>query len=136
MSNSQITVESLYDKYGAMLYGIALEISPSSKEAEFILISTFKRISSKNLLLQNSTFWGITLMKGLIAAAQEQFSAGQVRNNFVLTRFESTPLLHELISEQKGIYNYCDANNISIGEARRKLRTEWTLLKTLDEASK
>ncbi len=128
----RITLENLYDKYSGMLYSIALEISPSAKDAEFILINTFQKVDSENLLTRNSTAWCIALIKGLVETAQEKFNSGQKRNNFVLKRFENTPLLHTLFSQQRGITDYCKTNRISITEARRQLREELATLEALE----
>ncbi len=123
MISAKLTLEHLYDKYGAMLYSIALEISPSPKEAEVILIGTFKKIYAKNLVFNNSPSWGIKLIKGLLATARKNYFV-QLNNNCSLERFENTPLVNEIICRQKGISNFCDVNRISISDARKQLRLE------------
>jgi len=48
--------EKIYEKYSPMLFGVALEICPSKKHAEELLMITFKKyigkiLAGKNILL-------------------------------------------------------------------------------------
>ena len=125
------TLENLYDTYSPMLYGIALEISPGQKEAEEILISTFHKIGKQNLLQQAHPSLCATLIKLIIRTAHEQLKPGQLKNNFRLKQFESTPLLHKLLCEQISLENYGDENKLARAEVAKRIREEFISLRNL-----
>jgi hypothetical protein len=122
-------IESHYDKYSAMLYGIALEISPSSKEAEIILIKTFEKAYSQNLM--NSEKAGICgiLIKLVIQSAHEVLLPKELKHNFKLNRFEDSPLLHQLLCEQISVNEICLKNKLSSLEVSQKIREEFKIFR-------
>ena len=129
--NSPLPIlENLYNTYGPMLYGIALEISPAPKEAEEILIRTFHKIHEQNLLQARPALCA-TLIKLVIRTAHEQLNPGQLKNNFRLKQFESTPLIHKLLCEQISLENYGEENKLTRAEVAKRIREEFILLRNL-----
>ena len=127
------TLENLYNTYSPMLYGIALEISPAQKEAEEILISTFHEIYKQNLLQQAHPSLCATLIKLIIRTAHEQLNSTQLKNNFTLKQFESTPLLHKLLFEQISLEKYGEENELTRAEVAKRIQEEFILLRNLKE---
>lgn len=117
--------ENIYDTYSPMLFGIAVQISPTEKEAEVIIIATFKKIHEQNLIDQTSPLLCVTLIKLLIQTAHEQLKL----KNFKLKQFENAPLLHKLLCEQAELENHCIENNLSRADARKILHEEFKRLK-------
>ncbi len=128
MNSYKTTLRGLYDKYILMLFSIALEISPSTQEAESIIVKAFQNIDLQKVLQQKPSLLGMTLIKTLMQTARHEFFPGQDKNNFKLKRFQKTPLLHQIFCEQAGMKNYCEENNITTQEAMKQLRHEWTVL--------
>lgn len=138
MNSDQATLERLYDMYSPMLYSIAVEISPSSKEAESILIKVFHQIHVQKLAVHKSSLLGIALLKILLQTAQHELNSGERKSNIRLKCFQNAPLLHQIICEESGLKNYCEENNITTTEAMKQIRNEWSLLQsaeTLTESS-
>lgn len=129
MQISVKTFEDIYDKYSPMLYGIALEISTSESEGEEILISTFQKVHSQNLI--QSTNYSIcgTLIKLLIQSAHEILNNNQGKINFKIKIFENTPLLHKLLCEQINFNDHCRDNSLSHAEAINQIRREFISLR-------
>ena len=114
-----------------MLYSIAVEISPTEKQAEEILIITFKKAHKLNLVAQTYPSLCITLIKIIIQTAHEHL--GDFKNNFRLKQFENTPLLHKLLCEQINLDNHCQENNLTRAELGKKIREEFNLLRSLQK---
>jgi len=113
-----------------MLYSIALEVSPSQKEAEEILINTFQKVYHQELPTFNYPFFCAKLIRLLLQTAHEQLHIPhQSKNNFQLKRFKNTPLLHQLLCEQINLELYCEENNLTRSEAAKMLRKEFTYLR-------
>lgn len=123
------TIESLYDKYSVMLYGIALEISPSQKEAETILIKTFEKVHQQNIIHQENSSMCATLIKLVIQAAHEVLMPDELKHNFKLKRFENCPLLHQLLCEQLSVDDICLKNEFSPSEVSQKVREEFNTIR-------
>lgn len=121
-------LETIYDTYSPMLYSIALDISPTTKEAETILIKAFQQIHLQKLTLQNRSMLCISLIKILMQTARQEFYPGLEKNNFRLKHFENTPLLHQIFCEQSGLKNYCKQNKITTNEAMKQIRNECSVL--------
>jgi hypothetical protein len=131
MNNAPSAFEICHDTYGPMLYGIAVEISPSGKEAWELFISPFKKIHDQKLSDPKYPSLCLTLNKLFIHTAKEQFHPGQLKNNFRLKQFENTPVLHKLLCEQVSAENYCEENKITRIQLAGKLRGEFVLLRNL-----
>lgn len=125
------SLEILYHNYSSILYGIALEISPTQKEAEEILISTFQKVYKKKLTQQNHASICATLIKLTIQTAHELLNPGQVKTNFKIRQLENTPLLQKLLCEQISLNQYCEESKLAREEVTQKLREEVALLRKL-----
>lgn len=133
MSQRFETIESIYNTYSPMLYGIALEISPSDKQAERILILTFQKIQERRLIEENGGAICAILIKVLIQTACEYLKATK---KFKLKAFENMPLLQKLLCEEINIQDHCIENNITQKEAAQQIRIEFNLLKNFNKESK
>lgn len=107
--NSKQILENAYDKYSPMLYGIAIEISPTKKQAEEILISTFIKAHRQNIAEQKYPSLYITLIKLIVQTAYEQLG---LKKTFQLSAFKNKPLLHKLLCAQISEENYCLENKL------------------------
>lgn len=123
--------EALYNIYSAMLYSVALEISPNQKAAEEILILTFQKVYKKKLTQQNHPSICATLLKLVIETAQEQLNPDQIKSSFKLKQFEKAPILHKLLCEQISLTEYCEKSRLTRSEIAIKLREEVVLLRKL-----
>jgi len=129
MNSKLSSFETCYDTYGAMLYGIAIEISPSVKEAQEILISTFKKAYNQKLIELQHPSLCITFIKLLLQTAQELFYPAKLKNNFSIKQFENMPVLHELICGQISAENYSAENKITRMQLAGKIKEEFGLLR-------
>ena len=125
------TIESLYNKYSKMVYGIALEISPSHKEAEFILIKTFKKVHQQNIINQVSSSICVTLIKFVIQTAHEVLMPEELKHNFKLKCFENSPLLHQLLCEQISVDDICVKHELTPLDVSKKVREEFNAIRNL-----
>jgi len=121
-------LENIYDKYSAMLYSIAVEISPSQKAAKEILITTFKKIREQNLI-QIYPSLCVTLIKLLIKTSHQQLKPKELKHNFKLKQFENTPLLHKFLCEKIDLEVHCTENKLTRSEVGEILREEFNLLR-------
>lgn len=126
MQSRTITFESLYDTYSPMLYTIALEISPTEKQAEEILSTTFLKAHQQNLIQKNKHSLCATLIKLTIQTAYEQLKP---KSNFRLKQFENTPLLHKLLCEQITLDDHCTENKITRTQVSYQIRKEFNLIR-------
>ncbi len=129
--NHKPPIEALYDHHGPVLYGVALQISPTQGEAEEILIRTFMKINRQALFLHHQPTDCANLIKLVIQTATEYLGGSVTANNFKLKQFEGTPILHKLICEQMSLDKYCEANGISREEAAKALRKEFAPIRKL-----
>ena len=120
-----ISIESVYDSYSAMLYGIALEISPSLKVAEDILIKTFEKVHQLNIIKHVSSSICVTLIKLILQTAQKELKHDEQKHNFKLKRFENYPLLHQMLCEQINLDGICLKHKLTPLKASQKLREEF-----------
>ena len=111
-----------------MLYGIAVEISPSQKAAKEILITTFKKIHEQNLI-QIYPSLCVTLIKLLIKTAHQQLKPKELKHNFKLKQFENTSLLHKFLCEKIDLEDHCTENKLTRSEVGKILREEFNLLR-------
>ena len=123
--------ETLYDTYSPLLYGIALQIAPTQKEAEQIFITTFTNAHQQNIEEQKYPSLIITLLKIIIHTAHLQLNNNIGKTNFKIKQFKNTPMLHQIICEQMTIENYCIENKIAKAEAIKNIKEEFSeILKT------
>ncbi len=123
--------ETLYKTYSAMVYSIAVEISPTKRQAKEILISTFQKAYKQNIEEQKYPSTCITLFKLLIQSAHEQLNNDQDKTNIKLEKFKNSPMLHYLLCEQATLENHCNENNITKEKAGKNLRAELLQLRPL-----
>ena len=125
------SIEKLYDTYSVMLYGIALEISPSQRVADRILIETFKRAYKKNVINQEKSSICVTLIKLIIETAHHILMPEELKHNFKLKQFENSQLLHQLLCEQLSVDAICRNNKLTPLEAAQKIREEINAIRSL-----
>ena len=66
--------ENIYDKHSANLYGIILKISQNTKEAEEILVQSFKTFFQQNTKPENDDSIFLHLLKITMCAASEKLN--------------------------------------------------------------
>jgi hypothetical protein len=66
--------ENIYDNHSAELYGIILKISKNTKEAEEILIESFKTYFLQNAKQENNDRVFLHLLRITISTASEKFN--------------------------------------------------------------
>ncbi len=125
--------QRLYDMYSAMLYGIALEISPSQKEADLILFETFMKAHKQDLFNQEGSSVCVTLIKLVIQTAHEVLIPEELKHNFKLKRFETSPLLHQLLCEQFSIDDLCSKHKLTPLHISKQIREEFNSMRILNE---
>ena len=133
MSSDPInTFDKLYDKYCPILYGIALEISSSQKEAEQILASTFEIAHARKLIEKNKHSLCAELIKITIQSAYEHLKP---INSFRLKQLENLPLLQKFLCDKK----ITDTLEFEKGENRtqiaRQIRYEFNTLRNIKETN-
>lgn len=121
--------ENIYNAYCPMLYSIALQLCPTRKIAEKILLNAFKKVYQQNIVLQEKKPFCIDLIKIIIQTAQEELYPGETKCNFKIKQFEKTPLLHKLLIEQHSLENYCNENGITRHNALLIIRNEFMFIR-------
>lgn len=99
--------EKIYEKYSPMLYGVALEICLSKKQAEELLMITFKNIHLEDINCEKNPAYCLTLIRLIIKMAYRLYPEN-FKTCVSLKQFENTPLLNQLLCEQISLQNYCD----------------------------
>jgi hypothetical protein len=129
MSSSETNLENIIDAYSPMVYGIALEIAPNTAIAKDILIQTFQKINLQKINLSQSPSFVVTLLLLTLQTAREQKYQEQFDCTFKLKKFDTTPLIGELIGSQINLTDYCKKTQIDKLIVIKKLRKEFLLLK-------
>ena len=132
--NTLYSFEKIYDKYSALLYGVALQISPTTAVAEQILINTFKKAHQQNILNKNYPQLLIILIKLTIKTANEACNPDDLINKFRLKQFEKMPILNQFLCEEISIENYCIQNNLTQKEVVDSICKDFRLLKNYKAA--
>jgi len=115
------SLEYIYDQYGAVMYGIAMQISSNEKEAEQILVGTFKKIYNQNPT--NQPLPGIRFIKLTIETACELFPKYN-RNDLQLKPFHRLPILNKLLCENACAQSLSKHFNISSSQLMKDLKME------------
>lgn len=68
------TFENIYDRHSAILFGIILKISKNTKEAEEILIQSFKTFFLQNAKPENDDHIFMLLLRITICTASEKIN--------------------------------------------------------------
>ncbi len=129
--NQNPPIESLYDQHSPVLYGVALQISPTQDEAEEILIRTFLKIDRQAMFGNDHPADCANLIKLVVQTGMEYLGSSVNANKFKLKQFEDKPILHKLFCEQTGLDKYCEANGITRAEAAKALRKEFAPIRKL-----
>jgi len=120
--------EKIYEKYSPMLFGLALEICPSKKHAEELLLITFKKIHQDDINRENHPAYCITLIRLIIKTAHGIYPE-KFQTCLSLKQFETTPLLNQLICDQKSLEDYCKEKPLSQQEALQIMRDEFSKIR-------
>lgn len=120
------TLKNVYDKYSALVYGIALEITNSKQQAEQVLIRTFEKVQQPNILDHNPGAVCATLIK-LTTTTAKELNNELHRTDLKLKRFENQPMLNTLLCNNTSLDDFCKENRLTRMEAAKKLRYEFNL---------
>jgi hypothetical protein len=129
MNTHTAILEDIYDNYSPMLYSIALQISPTQKDAEDILICTFQQINQYQLAQQTHSFICVTLIRLIIQTAQQHFNALPFNEKTQLKQFKDTPLLRQLFCEATTIEEYCAKSGLSSVAVVKKMQEEFFIMR-------
>lgn len=124
--------ENIYDKYSTIVYGIAVEISQTKKEAEEIVMNTFIKFHEQNLSEQVHPSPCITLIRLMMQTASELINPEKLKTILRLKQFEKTPLLHNLLYQQVDLDSHCQDNNVSRADVGKVIREEVNFLRNLN----
>lgn len=124
MDKALLNLENLYDTYSPMLFSLALEITNSKNDAEEILVKTFLKINRLKIEEQHHVALSGKFIKLLVQTAKTSVNPQNANAQFKLKQFEKTPITKNLLFEQIGFENYCNANNVTRVEAAKKIRQE------------
>ena len=116
--------KKIYEKYSPMLFGDALEICPSKKHAEELLLITFKKIHRDDINRENHPAYCITLLRLIIKTAHGIY-LDKFKTCLSLKQFEKTPLLNQLICDQKKFKDYCKEKSLTQQEGLQIVRDEF-----------
>jgi hypothetical protein len=133
---TQLIFEKIYDKYAAMLYGIALEICPTEECAEQVFIKTFNSIYVQNKTRKNSPSFYVELIKLIIETAKMEVCTNDEQKNLKLKQFQNTALLQLLISDEQRLDTYCKTNEITRQDGLLMIRYEFNILRKFNEDNK
>ncbi len=132
---TQRFLEKIYDKYAATLYGIALEICPDQHCAEQVFLKTFKYIYTRDHTSLNSPCLIIELIKLIFSITKSEVYPNEEKLNLKLKKFDSTPLIQQLICTDDNFENYCRTNDITIQDGLIILKNEFNSIKEPNPSS-
>jgi|GEM_PF-1199871 len=135
LSTSNSALEKLYDTYGPMVYGIALDLSANEQEAEELLIRSFQKADSPQLFVKNHVATCMALIKLVISIARERLNNSSTKRNFRLSQFEKNPLLHKFLCEQVSMESHCIENGLTRPQAMKQIREEFLAFNRTERAS-
>ena len=121
-------LEVLFDKYATILFGIASSMANSKKDAEQILIDTFVEAQKQSGNDNNLPLSLVSLIKLTILTSHKFYNFGKLGTYFKPKLFENTPLLNQLLSERQNLEKYCAENQLTMGQAAKKIRIELGLI--------
>ena len=120
------SLECIYDEYGPVMYGVAMQISASVQEAERILIHAFKKIKKQKLAEQAPSMWGFKLVKLTIETALELYPKYK-GNHLQLKSFYRSPILRKLLCEDVNITSLSNQDDITPAQCMKNLKMELSL---------
>ncbi len=121
---SKETFDRFYDRYSPMVYDMAHQMTTSTRHAEQIIISVFKKAYDQNIIEKTFPSPCMTLIKIVLATAHTVLNNGIGKPNFKLQQLNHTPLLQHLLHDQSSIASYCSECGISKEQAAINLRAE------------
>ncbi|MEO6166019.1 MAG: hypothetical protein ABIO46_14400 [Chitinophagales bacterium] len=117
-----ITLEKIYDVYSPIMYGIALEVAGTEKEAEEILINTFQNVGLKSFPVYDHDIICSVLINLTLQTAHKhlkhEYKISQRQNG-------NSALLQQLLFKEINLENYCKENKLTFLEAGKKMRAEF-----------
>jgi len=107
---TKCTLDSIFSIYSPLLFGIALKLSSSQKDAEKILINTFKTFYQTSLIEQKNPSTIVILTKLLINTANRELISQGSKNDVNIIELENTSLLQNLIFGKEILESHCPQN--------------------------
>lgn len=119
-------IEKIYDLYSPVMFGIAMEVCGTEKEAEEVLIRAFEKIKSETFTYYDSGSICSLLINLTLQTAHEH-----LRQDYKITEQQmgNSVLLHQLLFREISLENYCRENKLTFLEAGRKMRKEFNHLR-------
>ncbi len=133
-TSSQLSVpdfQELYNIYSSVMYGAALKISTSQKDAEQILITSFQKLQQQNVNQKNYSSLCLTIVKLTVETAKELKQKGHIR----LRELESTSILEKILFKNISLENICKQNDLSQPEALKKIREEINTIRNMENCT-
>lgn len=124
--SSATAIEKIYDLYSPVMFGIAMKICGTEKEAEEILISTFEKLKSETFPYYDPGSICSLLINLTLQTAHEHLNY-----DYKITQQQigNSVLLHQLLFREINLENYCSENKLTFLEAGRKMRGEFNHLR-------
>lgn len=119
-------IEKIYDLYSPVMFGIAMEVCSTEKEAEEILISAFKKFKSETFPPYDPGSICSLLINFTLQTAHEYLN-----HDYKTTQQQigNSVLLHQLLFREINLENYCRENKLTLLEAGKKMRREFNHLR-------
>ncbi len=117
------TFDNMYNTYSRMLYGFAIEISPTQSEAEQIFINTFYKAQQQDIARTHANCLFATLIKLTMQTAREELE-GKITKIPTLSIFRNTPLLHMYLCENVTINEICKKLSLTLEQTVILFRKE------------
>lgn len=124
-------IDSLYDAYSPMLYGIALYLFKTEQHAEELTADTFVSIYHNKSLYNHPSPY-LALIKVLIRIARAQSGILPAQPMFRLKHFEKLPMLNMLLCLQLSLTDLCKINQLTRPQIAKKLRQELMWLRNMN----
>jgi hypothetical protein len=125
---SDTGLASIFDKYGGVLYGIALQICPTEKQAELVLVKTLRSLSAREPMPPPNIALCMQLIHLIIKTAKSEGYYTPGWSDRRLKLFEDSPLLRRLFCEQQTLAEFCLQTNMPLTEALKKVQWEFARL--------
>ena len=120
------SLECIYDKYGSVMYGVAMQISSNKIEAERILIHAFKKIKRQKLSDQAPPLPILKFVKLTIEAAFELYP--KYKGNLLqLKLFDRSPILRKLLCDDVNIKTLSEHDEMTPAQCMKNLKMELSL---------
>jgi hypothetical protein len=121
------TLEDIYDRYSRVMYGVAFQITSNEEEAEKILMAGFKKMHILKNLVQRNPATSLQFIKLTVETAFELFP-GYKTKHWEIKQFHTSPVLYQLIFENKNIQALCTKYGLTVPQLTKKIRSELSIL--------